>query len=49
MTLLRVKVYEKQWGDSVATYVRYFENYKQISDFSQHTGFKTEIVGTLKL
>lgn len=41
---LRVRVYEVQWGNFIATYVRYFKSEDQVKQFEQETGFKTEII-----
>jgi hypothetical protein len=42
--LIRVRVYEIQWGGSVMPYVRYFENEEAIAEFKAQTGYRIEVL-----
>lgn len=42
--MLRVRVYEIQWGDVEMDYVRYFENEEQLKEFQKETGWRVEVL-----
>ncbi|MBU7319048.1 hypothetical protein [Paenibacillus oleatilyticus] len=44
LSQLRVRVWEKQWGNIEIDYVRYFDDVEAIESFRKETGFRIEIL-----
>lgn len=42
--MIKVRVYEQQWGGTVCDYVTYFESMLEIKKFRLETGFKVEVI-----
>ncbi len=42
--MLRVKIYEEQWGGFTSDYITYFKSVKEVEQFQKETGHKTEIL-----
>lgn len=49
MKKIRVRVYERQWGDTILDYVRYFDSVKSAQEFSKETNQRIEVLEEVEI